>query len=194
MSTAIIILGLGRSGSSVTAGILHELGVFMGDEPSRLYEDGEFYQLHQAMIGDWRDPKLQVHPHLFNKYAALIAKRNTHDLWGLKDPRLCFTFPVLLPLLKNTDVRVIYISRPIKDIVRSISVYPGVSGPEEADDIADRYLKALAQTREIVPLEWPVMTLRYNTLVKDPRGQVGRVAKFVGVPVTEAAVELVIPR
>jgi len=191
MSRAIVILGQGRSGTSITAGILHSLGVFVGDAPSRYYEDGAFYNVHKAMVGDWRNPQLDALPQHLDRYRALVAKRQEYDLWGLKDPRLCFTFPVLLPLLDDTDVRIIYTSRPIKDIARSLGTYPGVESRAEAKRIAERYKVALAQTKMIVPKAWPTMTLYYNALIRDPRKQVGRLARFVGVSVVEEAIALV---
>lgn len=87
--SCIIVLGCFRSGTSAVAGVLHHLGIFMGnqfDDPSKnnikgFWEDLEFKNLHK---------KIENNINVDLEYSQLINKRNLeHKLWGVKDPLLC---------------------------------------------------------------------------------------------------------
>lgn len=105
----IIVLGMHRSGTSLVAGLLHRLGVFMGsdfptdDSPWCHYEDPLFVSLNQQLLssagGSWRNPpaleSLWRSSHAYNEQIQrLIRDRSTHDHWGWKDPRTCLTIPI----------------------------------------------------------------------------------------------------
>lgn len=103
----IVVLGMHRSGTSLVAGLLHHLGVFMGDEFASgenlwcPYEDPAFVSLNQQILtaagGSWRKPPsieaIWRASHPFNeRIQRLIRDRSSHyDLWGWKDPRTCLT-------------------------------------------------------------------------------------------------------
>jgi len=191
----IIVLGQSRSGTSVIAGVLHHLGVYMGKPLSHHWEDGKLMRIHDAMIGDWKKPYLDAEPHL-DKYREFLASRQRHGLWGVKDPRFCFTFPVLASLLLSdaiSDIKIIVTSRPLKNITVSLAQYPGVRSYNEAQRIAKRYASALSQSIAKIPIEWPSMTIKYDDLIDNPCKHVGRIASFIGVQVTDGAIRLVEP-
>ena len=70
MGTAIIVLGGHRSGTSCVAGIIHRLGVPLGEHllgpgvgnPVGHFEDLAFYHLHRLILGENRDPKAWRYP------------------------------------------------------------------------------------------------------------------------------------
>src|SRR5215469_670527 len=95
MSTAIIVLGGHRSGTSCAAGILHHLGVPVGEKllgantgnPAGHFEDVEFLRLHKRILGEdsdvaaWRHPTPEFNAYR-DEYRALIDRRNRdHALW-----------------------------------------------------------------------------------------------------------------
>jgi hypothetical protein len=191
----VIVLGQGRSGTSVIAGVLRHLGVYMGKPLSHHWEDGKLMRIHDAMIGDWKNPRLDAEPYL-SRYNKFFASRQRHDLWGVKDPRLCFTFPVLVSLLlpdATSDIKIIVTSRPLKNIAASLARYPGIRSYSEARCIAECYASALSQSVAKIPAEWPSMTVRYDDLIDNPCKHVGRIASFIGVQVTDRAISLVKP-
>lgn len=105
----IVVLGMHRSGTSLVAGLLHHLGVFMGedfptdDSPWCHYEDPAFVSLNQQLLtsagGSWRNPpsleSLWRGSHNYNEQIQrLIRDRYAHNHWGWKDPRTSLTVPI----------------------------------------------------------------------------------------------------
>ena len=68
MSKQVFVVGLRRSGSSMTAGILHTLGIRMGDvlhgpSPSNEkghFEDRKLQALMDRIVGQWNNPRIPV--------------------------------------------------------------------------------------------------------------------------------------
>lgn len=197
--SGIVVLGQGRTGTSAVAGVLHHLGVYMGEgllfsTPDNLrgsFEDARFVEIHDKMLGNWRCPKLDAKPHL-GHYRHLVAQMESHDPWGLKDPRLCFTFPVLLSVLKD-DIKVIFTERPLMAVVESLAAMTLVPTRSMACDIADRYCVAAECARRMVA-QYPMMTINYDALIDDPLFHVTAMARFANLAVTQAALDFVDPR
>ena len=83
MSTCIIVLSIGRSGSSDVAGMLNKLGVDMGakfldgdrNNPLGTFEDIAFVNLNRAILTG----KAEV--------SELTHMIRDEPLWGIKDPQ-----------------------------------------------------------------------------------------------------------
>ena len=125
------VIGLHRSGSSVTAGILHRLGVHMGN---RLigYENrgtGGFEAHGLAMICEQAYPFPSVEPKVNREITReqlrvwLVARMReaTHrgTIAGGKYPHLCFLIDMLLEL--EPASRFIHIDRPLDESIRSLA-------------------------------------------------------------------------
>lgn len=125
--SAVCVLGMSRSGTSVTARILNILGVELGDEtelmepasgnnPAGFWEHGGIADLNEdilATLGEaprqrWRyppalpdgwerDPRLE--PHRRAARSMLQESFAGKPLWGWKDPRTCLTLPFWQQLL-----------------------------------------------------------------------------------------------
>lgn len=205
--TAIIILGGHRCGTSAVAGICHELGVFMGhkligknrDNPKGHYEDIEFVSLNKAIVGDWRRPLADFSP-MQKQYKTLIANREKkHKVWGMKDPRLCFTLPHILPLFKS-KVRVIYVTRPIKASAQSMvrrAEHPKAKGPIKVNLVQAVKLARAYRDAALIALRLyngPVLRVAYDDLIENPKEQIGLIADFVGLPVNDKALKFVDPK
>lgn len=142
-SRSIWVFGLHRGGTSALAGALHHLGVDMGtmahaeasapdSNPAGQYEDAEGVSLLNNLIGNWRIPQ----KHLFERpageeFEAYIKRREEESpLWGFKDPRMVFFWPVCWTVPK--DPVVVYSVRdPIRataSLVRRDKFPPLVAG------------------------------------------------------------------
>ncbi|WP_273888038.1 sulfotransferase [Rubrobacter naiadicus] len=124
MSRQLIIAGFHRSGTSLTAQLLHRAGLFLGYEmleanPSNPYghfEDREVVDLHQQILGDndltWQvaGPLLPVVGEARWRWLREIAERRNaeHRLWGFKDPRVCHFLGLWKYVLPDAKVLVVY--------------------------------------------------------------------------------------
>lgn len=142
----IIVAGMHRSGTSMVAGILYHLGVYMGDDlmvddidkgqtkeqPCGYYEDREFMRINDTILqkskGAWnripdRELLLDRCCEVNNTLDILLERRaRNHKVWGFKDPRTCLTMPAYLTRWHaiTGDKRIIVISRNQKDAVKSL--------------------------------------------------------------------------
>jgi hypothetical protein len=144
---AIIILGGHRTGTSITARLVQELGFPAAPSPERLlqpqagrecdnpdgyFEDVDFVRLHRRMLGEnvrsvggWTNPRRDDAEisRLRSRYRFLVRDRNLHSGdWSLKDPRLCLLGDVLLESLldEGIDARIITTTRPESQVVASL--------------------------------------------------------------------------
>ena len=132
----VIILGMHRSGTSLVAHLLHQMGVSMGEEfleadeynPTGYWEDTEFLAVNKAILaaagGDWCHPPSvedveSVRHDLESEMVDLIKCRaEANERWGWKDPRACLTAPLWNRYLE--DPRYIVCRRRDGDIRTSL--------------------------------------------------------------------------
>jgi GT2 family glycosyltransferase len=117
----VIVLGSGRSGTSMTAGLLAQSGYFMGKRPnpSRVgnpkgqFEDGEINELNEAILAPvsgsmgrgrgWlaRVPVNAAIPKS-SKLEARVEAMTRQVPFCFKDPRFSYTLPIWEPYLTDT--------------------------------------------------------------------------------------------
>ncbi|MEL6787566.1 MAG: glycosyltransferase [Cyanobacteria bacterium J06607_15] len=102
-NSVIIITGMHRSGTSLTASLLQSAGVYLGDRlmsadsgnAKGYFEDWDFVELHQQILtsqslnsAGWTT---QSEIEILSQYQAaaqeLLATRQQQKIWGWKDPR-----------------------------------------------------------------------------------------------------------
>lgn len=139
----IIITGMHRSGTSMLAGILYHLGVYMGDDlmiddidigqvqeqPCGYFEDREFMRINDMILqkakGAWdRIPDwgflLKKCREGNNTLDVLLEKRSrNYQYWGFKDPRTCLTISAYLG---RQNCKIIVIYRNQVDVVESLVI------------------------------------------------------------------------
>jgi O-antigen biosynthesis protein len=129
-STAIFVLGMHRSGTSALTGMLHHLGVALGDglmpaspdNPRGYWEHAAIVVIQQRLMAafglPWDD--IRSLPAGFQDLPAARAAKGElaailrrdfsgAALWGLKDPRLCRLMPLWVPLLAEERVEPRYL-------------------------------------------------------------------------------------
>ncbi len=182
--TCIVVIGPPRSGTSAVAGVLHNLGVPMyqgelgisGKNSKGYFEDSAFNRFHHYVI----DKKLKepvvvpLSQQYRNEYERLVASRVGQPLWGVKDPRLCFAFPLLHQYVGD-DMKMILTHRERDSVVRSMADF-WTLGYEQAGEIADKYLKA----RSALYFDAPFLWVNYDALLNNTEAQVKRLAEFAG--------------
>ena len=126
MSKVFLVIGYNRSGTSLVAGLLHKMGVNMGKRlkgassanEKGFFENLEFVKLNIRILEDngfdinaYPNPKQSDVAKLKSQYKKEIKElvsRNKDKLWGWKDPRTFFTFPLYEPFLENIHFIVVY--------------------------------------------------------------------------------------
>lgn len=119
MTDCFVVLGMHRSGTSLTAKMLHRMGVNMGDQllapnefnPYGHWEDVNFFELNVEILGTagghWAVPPeekaiVQAAHWLTHEIKWLLSwKATRHKRWGFKDPRTVLTIPVWDRWLQN---------------------------------------------------------------------------------------------
>jgi hypothetical protein len=199
-STAIVVLGMHRSGTSALTGALNSLGVRLGN---RLYtaqagvNDRGFWE--HADIADMHDSILRVmgsywddflpfteqqsaHPALpyYNERLKRIVDRDfvRNRLWGVKDPRMCRLLPLWLPLFKEMNVGPVFILivRHPAEVCKSLHARDGMS-IEKALLLWLRYnLEAELYSRNL-----PRITVTFDSLVKDTRDTLTSIERILNI-------------
>jgi len=145
---SIIVLGMHRSATSMTARSIHQnKEVYMGeklllghaDNPKGHYEDVNFLKLNikilNAVKGDWKRPPsresiLKV-GHLFDEEIKELIKKSENKAkslgmisWGFKDPRTILTIDLYMKHLKNPQFICCY--RNHLDVAKSLHKRDGI--------------------------------------------------------------------
>jgi hypothetical protein len=146
----VILLGMHRSGTSLIARLLDELGLFQGHELQEDHESTHFLEINEVLLrragATWDNPG-PMRGFLENPRAADLTLRclredlagrqvagylgkkrfgKTRGLagferpWGWKDPRTVFTLPLWLKLFP--EARLVYIVRNGVDVASSLRV------------------------------------------------------------------------
>jgi len=182
MSRAIFVLSTPRSGSTATAGALHRLGVDMGEghlqrpdasNERGYYEDLRWQRINKQLAGYryetrkvWTLPARQA-----EQYRLLAAECAQAPLWGVKGPRLAFTFHLVHPLVAHfAKVRVVVVQRARAEVIASLIRHSQVAyggalrmAEHEAVRLLERWETALAHS--LGSFHGPVHVVEYGELM-----------------------------
>ena len=203
-TTTVIILGPYRSGTSLTACVLHELGVSFGPRqgmvpadlrnPSGYFERDDINAANTALIesagGTLAEPGKPEHVaangDLSTLASADLAWMHEAPLSGIKDPRLCVTLNSWFQAgrLQKEHCRIVHVKRQIDKVVASATNHSHVADYCGGDSdklraMSDYY--AHCAEWQIRELGLPAMTLRYEDLIAAPLEVAGNMAGFIGV-------------
>ncbi len=185
MSTCVIVVGCYRTGSSAVAGMLHKLGVNMGEKfdppntnnPRGFWEDVELKNFHKQIL-EGED--------VGDSYRHLVYCRSTFlNTWGVKDPRLCMLLPVLISKLDDMGVKhkIIECVRSPWDIAESLAKSAG-----DKINWLPYVQEHINQKQEnLSRYEGSKLSLTFDEIFKE--NALDLIAKFVGKEVTTEARE-----
>ncbi|WP_034672144.1 sulfotransferase family protein [Ectobacillus panaciterrae] len=136
-SKLFLILSLHRSGSSATAGVLHHLGINMGDHlvggtpdnPKGHYENSEFVKMNDEILhsvgASWDHPvswDVIMSSSFPKDEIRSFLTTQIKPIWGLKDPRTLLTFDIWKPyLVEIADITYVFIWRPFESSALSLA-------------------------------------------------------------------------
>jgi glycosyltransferase involved in cell wall biosynthesis len=196
--TAVVVLGMHRSGTSLLMRLVALLGVQLGrpgDMAGAGYDNPRGYWEHLGILGvnsrllerfggDWdAPPALPPGWHaspsvddLRNEARVLLASSFPGaGLWGFKDPRLCLTLPFWEPLVGP--------ARYLLVVRHPIEVAASLARRERMP--VERSLR-LWQTYVLSSLRHsagaPRLVVFHDDLLRDPLDELARVARWLGRP------------
>jgi hypothetical protein len=148
-STALVVLGMHRSGTSALTGMLHHLGIPLGeqlmratpDNPRGYWEHSDIVRAHERLLATlgWAWDDIRSLPVGFERgEVARAAERELSTLlyrdfagaqfWGLKDPRLCRLMPLWASLFAAERVEphhLLALRHPL-DVAASLEARDGI--------------------------------------------------------------------
>ncbi|WP_431023370.1 sulfotransferase [Halomonas sp. H5] len=194
----IVVIGMHRSGTSIVAKILEQLGCNMGESllPSSAsnvdghYEDLRFYELNSLIFSrinkSWDNPPsqrevLENSELIYNLYLDEISDRS--GFWGFKEPRTSVLLPAIQDLL--CDFKVVYCLRDGADVARSLHTRNGIDVAEGLN-LKEIYDKACSDFYENHGGD--KIKIYYSDLVSEPEEAVKKIASFVNMAKDESAI------
>jgi len=133
----LIIAGMHRSATTLTARWLQACGLYIGDQlldskynhanpDGNHFEDLDFLNLHKAILLDNGLPAngfittqvLEVRPHRVDQARQVLAARADYEQWGWKDPRTCLLLDFWREQVPDANMLVIY--RHYKNVIDSL--------------------------------------------------------------------------
>jgi GT2 family glycosyltransferase len=214
-STAIVVLGMHRSGTSALTGVLHHLGVELSehlmpasrDNPRGYWEHSDVVSVQERLMAalGWAWDDIRSMPAGFehgeaaqaacSELAAILHRDfSSAPLWGLKDPRLCRLMPLWTALLADEQVEPRYlltVRHPL-DVAASLHARDGI-GVARAwllwlGHMLDAERATRGHNRAIVHYEDFVGELGWRNVVDKIAGDFGLVWPRSDAPV-EAAID-----
>jgi len=195
MSKQIFVFCEGRSGSSLTSGIIHRLGFNMGDNlkgssttnKKGYYEDVDVKPLIRRAAEGKSDERLTE---LAEEW---IEKRNIKDNWGVKagNRRLNLAFPYIYPLVDNPHA--VVCRRKEKDQVSSMqrAIMGGKNTYEEVKQRIDETYEIIEE--QIEEYDLPNIDIHYEKWFEDPTEQMLKLCDFLEVEPTDEAYKFIDP-
>lgn len=206
-STAILVLGMHRSGTSALTAALHGLGASLGgelvaanhDNPGGYFENAAAVTAHETLLAEldrgWEDlrdmPEGWLHAPAAEQardaIRALLAEQfGEASLWALKDPRMCRLLPLWWPVLERMGVQAaaLFVLRHPREVADSLVArndWPvGLSRLLWIEHLLDAQSATEGRPRAV---------LSYEALLEDPEGALAATLARLGMdlPVLTAA-------
>lgn len=205
--TAILVLGMHRSGTSAATRVLNLLGAHLGDrllQPQAdntkgFWEHAEGVEIHERLLTSlgrtWHDFREMPEGWQHSKAGRLAldgikrliqAEMLNVRLWAIKDPRMCRVAPLWIEALGELGIRVtaLIVVREPYEVGSSLLVRDG--WPREHSYLmwCQHLLEAFRSTMQI-----PRAMLSYDQLMGDWLAHFTRIGNTIGVDWHEALLE-----
>ena len=202
-SKLVVVLGMHRSGTSAITRGLEVLGVNLGDNlypaaidnPKGFWEDNDFLGINEELLAhldysvdrlgliDWQMPSTAIVESLELKAEKLVSERcKKNALWGFKDPRTARLLPFWQAVFERVgcDVRYVIATRNPISIVESLYKRSGFEGGITFYLWLEHLIPAISGT-----MNAKRVVVDYDQLLENPKLQLLRVAKALGVTAPE---------
>lgn len=199
----VVVLGMHRSGTSVVAGVLHELGLSLSIPEdvlpaqsynlSGLWESAALQTLNNQVMalcggtwayppeldGAWADSDMMCQ--LMRQAREIFPRVYPSTQWVWKDPRTCITLPFWLRAIPTKPAAVIVIRNPL-DVASSLQTRDGY-GKAHSLALWERYTRSAVLNAAGLS----AALIHYDDLMAEPRRTISGLAQYltsVGVHLT----------
>jgi hypothetical protein len=196
----VAVIGLHRSGSSCLAGVLHNLGVHMGEMLTGYEPTGGFEAAELMRICESAYPFPTTEPALpqttivaeLRRYVAKVsttAADRGSQLAGGKYPQLC-AMGAALQYACGEQLRVVHIDRPLEESIASLKERSRKeTGFLAAGDVeVERLQRWLWHEKQELLGQVSHVDVTFADLLADPRREVERVAAWLEITPSEEAI------
>ena len=197
--TAVLVMGMHRSGTSALAGSLQRLQVPLGsrlvapgeDNPGGYFEHAGAVTTHETLLAELDNGWESLLPLPTNWIQSAAAERAASELgdlisvdfgnavlWAVKDPRLSRLLPLWHQVLAKQEVRPVHVFmlRHPDEVAASLAKRDGIGAGYAYLLWLQHYLDAERDSRG-----YARAVLTYDQLLADPVGSLGWVAEVLGV-------------
>lgn len=195
MARTFLVIGEGRSGTSLVSSILHKMGVDMGESrfkgankgnPLGFFENLDFIKMNIKILEDngfdinkfpVPDPKkvAKLAPKYDKEIKALVDKFQK-GCWGAKDPRFLYTFPLYKPYMESVHFIICY--RNPLSVALSLR-HQDNKGIGHSLKVVNDYYRTLYEF--LAETDYPTLLLAYEKFFDDSL-QVQTMCDFVKKP------------
>lgn len=192
----VAVIGLHRSGSSALAGVLHKLGVHLGNQLGGYEPSGGFEAVTLAHLCEHAYPfpstTLAIpREQLLRDLRSFIAEKRLEAQWkntiaGGKYPHLCAMGDELREICGDA-LRVIHINRPLDESIASLKKRSAAAkdwlriGDERAEAVQRWLWERKAAFLDTVDH----LTIEFDDLLTEPAAQVDRVIEYLALKATD---------
>lgn len=193
--TAILVLGMHRSGTSALTGMLSLLDVYLGSElmeadfgnEKGYFENTEFYRINEKLFfecdSSWDDifyneEKLENIQNT-DRLKKIIEKEFRYsNIFAIKDPRLAFLFPIYKKVLEdlNINIKIVIPYRNPLEVASSLHTRDGIS--MEKGMLLWSYYFLLA---EVYSRGNQRVFVSFDELIKKPQESIAKISQFLNI-------------
>jgi hypothetical protein len=196
----VTVIGLHRSGSSCLAGVLHNLGVHMGDKLTGYEPTGGFEAVELMVLCESAYPFPSTEPAMpqgeivaqLRRYVAHVratAARQGKHMAGGKYPHLC-AMGMALREVCGDRLRVIHSERPLDESIESLKDRSrSATGWMAADEQqVERVQRWLWEAKHELLRQVPHLDVAFADLLAAPLPEIERIVSWLDLEPSEEAV------
>jgi len=197
----VAVIGLHRSGSSALAGVLHKLGIHLGNQLGGYEPTGGFEAITLAHLCERAYPfpstSLAVpRKQLVNELRSFIDEKRREAFFkntiaGGKYPHLCALGNELRESCgAPRNLRVIHTSRPLDESITSLKKRSARESDwlHITDDQAEAVQRWLWERKTTFLAEVEHLTIEFDDLRANPTGQIERIIEYLGIEPTDTQI------
>lgn len=213
MAKNVLVVGMPRSGTSLTAAAFANKGFFVAESGKNELRDGDKFNPHGYFEADgliernaevfgrvgyphhntWKfaaigrkeaDCILELEPE--PEHRQFVESYNSRSPWVWKDPRLCYTLGYWWHMMDPSNTAVILLIRSPDDIYESfLRTGWRTRSPEQRRDTHQRVADHVqAARRAIDRFNIPYLEVNYSDYLKRPDDVAAQIGQFVGISMT----------